>query len=187
MAAMMLRSEPSSSAPLSRLPKVPDTARVPNKTLDADCTTYHNTAMIPFRVVFQPGASLYEQVVYAAKKALIAGQLLPGDPFPSVRALSTALRINPNTAHKVITQLLNEKLLEVMPGTGTVVAQPAEPSPGERANLLDNQVEQLAVEAKGLGLSLQEVTAALKAHWQRLEQRDVPTQPAAHQGERRRK
>ena len=56
--------------------------------------------MIPFRVVFRPGVSLYEQVVYAAKKAVIAGQLRAGDPFPSVRALSKELKINPNTATK---------------------------------------------------------------------------------------
>jgi GntR family transcriptional regulator len=125
--------------------------------------------VIPFRVTFRPGASLYEQVVYAAKKALISGQLRPGDSFPSVRSLSTALRINPNTAHKVVTQLLNEGLLEVMPGTGTVVALPREPAPAERSRLLENEVEQLAVEAKRLGMSLEEVTAALAAHWQRLD------------------
>ena len=75
--------------------------------------------MIPFRVTFRPGSSLYEQVVYAAKKALVSGQMSPGDSFPSVRTLSTELQINPNTAHKVITHLLNEGLLEVRPGTGT--------------------------------------------------------------------
>jgi GntR family transcriptional regulator len=130
--------------------------------------------MIPFRVTFRPGTSLYEQVVYAAKKALLAGQLRPGDPFPSVRTLSAALRINPNTAHKVITQLLNEGLLEVMPGTGTVVAQPPESTAAERSRLLENEVEQLAVEAKRLHLSLAEVTAALATHWRRLDD-SVPT------------
>ena len=130
--------------------------------------------MIPFRVTFRPGTSLYEQVVYAAKKALLAGQLRPGDPFPSVRTLSAALRINPNTAHKVITQLLNEGLLEVMPGTGTVVAQPPESTARERSRLLENEVEQLAVEAKRLHLSLAEVTAALATHWRRLDD-SVPT------------
>ena len=140
--------------------------------LDSLCSISHNTPVIPFRVVFQPGASLYEQVVYAAKKALISGQLRPGDAFPSVRTLSTALRINPNTAHKVITQLLNEGLLEVMPGTGTVVAQPFTASPAERSRLLDREVEQLAVEAKRLGLGLDEVTAALAGHWERLDRRE---------------
>src|ERR1022692_1975718 len=125
--------------------------------------------MIPFRVAFQPGSSLYEQVVYSAKKALISGQLRPGDAFPSVRTLSTALKINPNTAHKVITQLLNEGLLEVMPGTGTVVAPPRESTAAERARLLQREVEQLAVEAKGLGMSLEEVTGSLAEHWRRLE------------------
>ena len=138
--------------------------------------------MIPFRVTFHPGTSLYEQVVYAAKKALLAGQLRPGDPFPSVRTLSAALRINPNTAHKVITQLLNEGLLEVMPGTGTVVAPPPESTARERSRLLENEVEQLAVEAKRLHLSLAEVTAALAAHWRRLDD-SVP----AETGESRKK
>ena len=68
--------------------------------------------MIPFRLSFEPGVSLYEQVVYAAKKAMVSGQMRPGDPFPSVRALSKALKINPNTAHKVITHLVAEGLVE---------------------------------------------------------------------------
>jgi GntR family transcriptional regulator len=127
--------------------------------------------MIPFRVIFRPGSSLYEQVVYAAKKALISGQLRPGDAFPSVRMLSTALKINPNTAHKVVTQLLNEGLLEVMPGTGTVVAPPRESTSAERARLLEREVEQLAVEAKRLGMSLEDITGSLADHWRRLEKR----------------
>ena len=127
--------------------------------------------MIPFRVTFRPGSSLYEQVVYEAKKALISGQLKPGDPFPSVRMLSTALKINPNTAHKVVTQLLNEGLLEVMPGTGTIVALPRASTAGERSRLMEREVEQLAVEAKRLGMSLEEVTRSLAAHWRRLEKK----------------
>lgn len=125
--------------------------------------------MIPFRVAFRPGASLYEQVVYAAKKALVSGQLRPGDPFPSVRTLSTELRINPNTAHKVVTQLLNEGLLEVRAGTGTVIAEPPGSSAAQRARLLANEVEQLVVEAKKLGMSLNDVTGALADHWDRLD------------------
>ncbi len=137
--------------------------------VDSRCTTRNNTPVIPFRVTFQPGSSLYEQVVYAAKKALVSGQLRPGDPFPSVRTLSTELRINPNTAHKVITQLLNEGLLEVRAGTGTVVSSPPASTASARARLLQNEVEQLVVEAKKLSMSLEGVTAALADHWRRLD------------------
>jgi len=125
--------------------------------------------MIPFKVSLQPGASIYEQVVYAAKKALISGKMSGGEPFPSVRALSKALKINPNTAHKVIAALISDGLLEVHPGLGTVVAARLPSSADERARLLKNEVEQLVVEAKRLGLSLDEITEAIAAHWNRLE------------------
>jgi GntR family transcriptional regulator len=125
--------------------------------------------VIPFRLTFQPGVSLYEQVVYAAKKAVVSGQLRAGEPFPSVRALSKELKINPNTAHKVVTQLLNDGLLEVLPGIGTVVAEPSTSSAAERGNLLRNELEQLVVEAKRIGLDLNDVLAAVDQHWQRLE------------------
>jgi GntR family transcriptional regulator len=127
--------------------------------------------VIPFRLTFEPGTSIYEQVVYAAKKAVVSGQMRPGDAFPSVRALSKALKINPNTAHKVILQLVDEGVLEVRPGIGTVVAEPAASSASERGNLLKKELEQLVVEAKQLGLSLDEVAAALDRHWKRLDGR----------------
>ncbi len=129
--------------------------------------------MIPFRLVFQPGISVYEQVVYAAKKAIVGGQLRPGDAFPSVRALSKALKINPNTAHKVVTQLVNERVLEVLPGVGTVVATPSS-NGAERANLLRNELEQLVVEAKRFGLDLEELTDAVADHWVRLDGKKTP-------------
>jgi len=128
----------------------------------------NSTRVIPFRLTFQPGVSLYEQVVYAAKKAVASGQIRAGDPFPSVRALSTALKINPNTAHKVIAHLLADGLLEVRPGVGTVVVVPTSTA-AERANLLKQELEQLVVEAKHLGLELTDVTQAVAAHWKLLD------------------
>lgn len=125
--------------------------------------------MIPFHVAFEPGVSLYEQVVYAAKKAIVAGQMIAGEPFPSVRALSKALKINPNTAHKVISQLVNEGLIEIRPGIGAVVSTRTSSTASERSELLKRELEPVVVEAKRLGLTLLEVTDALEQHWRRLE------------------
>lgn len=119
-------------------------------------------------MTFRPGTSLYEQVAYASKRAVISGQMRAGDPFPSVRALSKELKINPNTAHKVITQLINEGLLEVRVGVGTVIAAPGPSSATERSRLLKNELEELVVEAKKLGMSLEEVLEAIVGHWARL-------------------
>jgi GntR family transcriptional regulator len=124
--------------------------------------------VIPFRVHFRPGVPLYEQVVYAAKKAVISGQLRPGDPFPSVRTLSMELKINPNTAHKVIMHLVAAGLIETRPGIGTVVAVLPESSPKQRTQLLGNEIEQLVVEAKKLGIGLDDMIDSISTHWKRL-------------------
>ncbi len=128
----------------------------------------HSTAVIPFRVTFRAGVSLFDQVVYAAKKAMIRGQLRPGDAFPSVRALSKELKINPNTAAKIVAHLVGEGLLEMRPGLGTVVAALPEGTARERTAVLGQQIEELVVEAKRLGIGREEMLASIGEHWRRL-------------------
>jgi GntR family transcriptional regulator len=124
--------------------------------------------VIPFSVQFRAGISLFEQIVYASKKAMISGQLRPGDPFPSVRTLSKELKINPNTAHKVVAYLVNEELLETRPGIGTVVAALPDSSRKERTELLGHEVEELVVNARRMGIELDEVLSSVTAHWELL-------------------
>ena len=81
-----------------------------------------STFVLPFTVVLRPGRSLHDQVVFAVTKAVISGQLQSGDRFPPVRVLSQELRINPNTAQKIVSTLVERGLLEARPGIGTTVA-----------------------------------------------------------------
>jgi len=93
---------------------------------------------------------------------------VPGAPFPSVRVLSQALKVNPNTAHKVVGELVRAGILEVLPGVGTVVAKWGPSSSEERRLLLSDDVERLVVEAKRLGLTEGEVLDAVSARWAEL-------------------
>ena len=124
--------------------------------------------MLPFSLVFRSGLSVHEQVVFTVKKACVAGQLRPGDGFPSVRTLSQELRINPNTAHKVVTTLVAEGLLEVRPGIGTLVARAPAATRAQRRALLREEVERLVVEARKLSLDADEVLDAVRDQWSRL-------------------
>ena len=126
--------------------------------------------MIPFTVHLRPGVPISEQIVYAATRAIVSGQLCPGDPFPSVRTLSREAHINPNTAHKIIAALLADGLLESHPGVGTVVAALRDSTVRARNDLLGRQVESLVVEAKRLTVSREDVLEAVTTHWQRLAQ-----------------
>ena len=125
----------------------------------------HSSTVTPFRLTLTPGKSIFDQVVFAATRSILSGVLQPGQGFPSVRALAADLRIHPNTAHKVIQHLIQERWLEVRPGIGTVVADPPEARPGDRQRLLKDEVDKLVVEAKRVGAELDDVIDAIKAGW----------------------
>ena len=48
----------------------------------------HSTDMTLFRLNLRPGESIFDQLVFAAKKAFVSGELQTGQAFPSVRALA---------------------------------------------------------------------------------------------------
>src|SRR3954452_14344495 len=114
------------------------------------------------------GLPVAEQILFAVKKAVVGGQLRPGDRFPSVRVLSQELRVNPNTAHKVVAALVVEGVLVTTPAVGSVVAVREPGGRKERTELLGAEAEWLVVEAKKLGLTLDDVQAAVAAHWKKL-------------------
>jgi GntR family transcriptional regulator len=130
--------------------------------------------MLPFQLQFKAGIPAYEQVVYAVKKAIISGALKPNDSFPSVRSMSQELRINPNTAHKVVAALVSEGLLQVKPGIGTIVADARPSTREQRRGLLGEDVERLVVEAKGLQLEMADIVEAIEQHWNRLSNQEKP-------------
>lgn len=124
--------------------------------------------MLPFSIELRPGLPVAEQILFAVKKAVVAGKLKPGDKFPSVRVLSQELRINPNTAHKVVASLVAEGVLVTTPAVGSIVAEPEAGGRRERTELLGADLERVVVEARKLGIPLDDVQTALAAHWKRL-------------------
>tara|TARA_B100000614_G_C14427457_1_gene444682 strand:+ start:457 stop:837 length:381 start_codon:yes stop_codon:yes gene_type:complete len=124
--------------------------------------------VLPFEVQHQPGKPVSEQLIYAVKKAVAQGRLQTGDSFPSVRTLSRELRINPNTAQKAVTQLTQAGILEIEPGIGTRVRKQAKLSTAEASAILDEPVESLVIEAKRLGLTLEQLEARMRKTWKNL-------------------
>ncbi|MCB1672808.1 MAG: GntR family transcriptional regulator [Gammaproteobacteria bacterium] len=125
--------------------------------------------MTPFRLKADSSQSIFDQVVYAATKAILSGALKPGEPFPSVRTMAADLKIHPNTAHKVIQHLIQERWLIASPGRGTTVATPPQARSGDRQRLLSQDIEQLVVEARRVGASLDQVLESIENHWKSLD------------------
>jgi GntR family transcriptional regulator len=121
--------------------------------------------MLPFSIVTRPGRPLHDQIVFAVTKAVITGQMQPGDSFPSVRTLSQELGVNPNTSAKAIATLIERGLLESHPGIGTTVARWRRRSASDGRAAVNEQLDRLVVEAKQLGLDLDNLVSALRKAW----------------------
>jgi len=122
-----------------------------------------------FRLTLHSGESIFDQLVFAIRRSIISGELRSGQAFPSVRTLAVEFKIHPNTAHKVVQHLIQERWLEVRPGIGTVVAEIPQPRPGDRKRLLQHEVEQLVVEAKRMDLDIRDIMQAIEEQWAKLE------------------
>jgi GntR family transcriptional regulator len=123
--------------------------------------------MLPFTIALRPGVPIYEQVVYAVTRAIVTDQLRAGDPFPSVRVLSQDLKINPNTAHKIVAALIDDGLLTVRPGIGTVVSGTRQARSAVRRAALEDEAERLVVEARRDGVTLSDLLGVIKRQWAR--------------------
>ena len=134
--------------------------------------------MLPFSLTLRPGEPVVDQVVYAVTRAVVSGQLRPGDRFPSVRALSQELKVNPNTAQRIVALLVEAGLLAVETGIGTMVTKQPKAIGGpdatarraDRTALEERLAEPLIVEARRLGLGLGDLVEIVRARWKRLDE-----------------
>jgi GntR family transcriptional regulator len=124
--------------------------------------------MAPFGLTLRPGQSIFDQLVSAAQKAILSGELSEGQAFPSVRTLASDLKIHPNTAHKAVQYLIHERWLEMKPGIGTVVARPPHKFKEMRGQLIQHEIAELIAEARRIGLTPEELKHAIDKGWKKV-------------------
>jgi GntR family transcriptional regulator len=106
---------------------------------------------------------LYAQIAERVRLAIATGTLGTADALPSVRQLSTELRINPATVVQAYKDLEAQGFVEIRHGAGTFVRELA---PGRRARERSRQatalVRKLLADARRMGVSLAEVQKAIE-------------------------
>lgn len=65
---------------------------------------------------------IYRQITDQVRLAIASGQLAPGDPLPSVRAVAERLVVNPNTVARAYADLARDGRVVTQPGRGLTVA-----------------------------------------------------------------
>jgi GntR family transcriptional regulator len=77
--------------------------------------------VIAFHLDSRSGVAPYLQLIQQVRSALRLGLLREGDRLPTVKEVSGALAINPNTVLKAYRELEYEGLAAARPGVGTFV------------------------------------------------------------------
>lgn len=75
-----------------------------------------------FQIDLKNRKSIYEQIVDGCKDMIIAGEYGPDDKLPSVREMSAALIVNPNTIQKAYSRLEQDGWIYTVTGRGAFVS-----------------------------------------------------------------
>lgn len=105
---------------------------------------------------------LYEQIAARIRVAVAAEEYRAGEALPSVRQLSSTLRVNPSTVVQAYRDLEREGFVEMRHGAGTFVrAVGPEVREQERMRQARVLVRSLLAEAARLGIGAADVARAL--------------------------
>ncbi|AUJ26075.1 MULTISPECIES: GntR family transcriptional regulator [Virgibacillus] len=66
---------------------------------------------------------IYEQIIEQIKKQISEGDLEPGSPIPSMRALAKQLRISVITVQRAYDELVKEGFIETIPAKGSFISE----------------------------------------------------------------
>ena len=92
--------------------------------------------------------AVYQQIIDGVKRDIALGRIKKGQRLPTVRELSAALVINPNTIAKAYKQLEQDGIIVTRAGAGAFVAElSSNLSRMVRRRILHEQLELLVVEA----------------------------------------
>jgi GntR family transcriptional regulator len=124
---------------------------------------------ITFSLDTESGVPFYRQIVQTVEHYTRSGTLKPGDKLPTIRALSVALKVNPNTIAKAYMELEIRGLVHTQVGSGTYVSAKKTDSASERERSR-RKAEELCWEtirkAKAYSLSKSEILQTLKNLWE---------------------
>ncbi len=106
---------------------------------------------------------IYEQVADQVKKSIISGELEQGQVLPSVRALSSQLRISALTVKKSYDRLEDEGFVVTVQGKGTYVAT-GDLSFAEEARrkAVEEDFKKAVDKATGAGMTPEEILEIVK-------------------------
>ena len=106
---------------------------------------------------------IYEQIASLIKSAVIAGEVKPGEPLPSLRFLAKELRVSVISTKRAYEELEREGYITSVPGKGSFAAEiNRELLREEQYKRLEEHLNEAVDAARTAGISLGEMKELLE-------------------------
>ena len=102
---------------------------------------------------YRDSRPIYEQIKDKLRRLMVTGAIRAGEKLPSVRAMASALAINPNTIQRAYEALEAEGYVYSLPGKG-IFASSGQKVDQRRRELLLGQFDTIASELLFLGVDI---------------------------------
>ena len=106
---------------------------------------------------FDDKLPIYIQIMNFLKKRMVAGEIKGADKLPSVRDLSSKLKVNPNTVQRSYQELEREGLVYTQRGMGTFVIDDESIIKDLRRDMAKEIVEKFLANMRELGFDRKEI------------------------------
>lgn len=114
---------------------------------------------------YKDSRPLYEQISSKLSNLILHGVFEPDSKLPSVRNLAIELAINPNTIQKAYADLERKGYIYSVKGKGNFVSDISKVQEEKKMELME-EIRNLIVEARGLGIGLEEMKQVLEQSYQ---------------------
>jgi len=102
---------------------------------------------------FDANIPIYLQIMRGIKRAIVIGELKPGDRLPSVRERAEELTVNPNTVQRAYQELEREGVSETKRGMGTYIVEKVDLIAELRAEMAGTVIDSFIDGMRSLGFA----------------------------------
>ena len=126
-------------------------------------------------LTFDDRMPIYRQIILQFSRAFVRRDIQPGDRIPSIRELSSLLKVNTNTIQRVYQEMERDGLIEIKRGTGYFFTEESNMIEKIKHDLALNSLSRFVEEMRALGLKDREILDELALYMKGDEQHESGT------------
>ena len=128
---------------------------------------YNTVKFMLLTLDFESGLPIYQQIRQQVMLGVASGKMQPGESLPSVRQLAADIGVNLHTVNKAYQLLRDDGVVIIHRQRGVVVSENPQPRDSfEFFGSISERLEQLAAEAKALGMAKETFVSLAKVAWE---------------------